>query len=88
MPMTNKFSLAVSPSGQVTIPEGVCEALGVSGGGYVTFIVEDDVVRLVNPVVHALKTIQKEMEGEAEKAGITSDDDVVALVKEIRRAKE
>lgn len=33
-----------------------------------------------NPAVRALKKFQQEMVGEAERAGIKSDDDVVALV--------
>jgi len=31
-----------------------------------------------------MKMLQKEMEGEAEKAGIRSDDDVMDLVKDVR----
>jgi hypothetical protein len=31
-----------------------------------------------------MKMLQKEMEGEWEKAGIMNDDDIMALVKEVR----
>ncbi len=38
-----------------------------------------------NPLICAMREFQRAMEGEAERAGLYSDDDVVALVKEIRR---
>ena len=44
-----------------------------------------DEVCVDNPLIHAMREFQRAMEGEAERAGLHSDDDVVALVKEIRR---
>ena len=38
----------------------------------------------MNSAVYAMKMLQKEMEGEGEKAGIRNDDDVMDLVKEVR----
>jgi hypothetical protein len=38
----------------------------------------------MNSAVYAMKMLQKEMDGEAEKAGIQSDDDVMDLVKDVR----
>ena len=35
---------------------------------------------------NAMQVLQKEMEGEAERAGLYSDDDITALVKELRKA--
>ena len=70
--------------GQITIPKDVREVLGISSGDRVTFIVEGNTVRLVNSAVYAMQLLQKEMEGEAEKAGLASDDDVIALIKELR----
>ena len=57
-------------------------------GGGVTFIVEDGEVSLVNSAIYAMKSLRKEMEGEAARAGIASDDDVMALVKELRSSEE
>ena len=68
--------------GQVTIPKDVREALVVSSG-----IVDGNTVRLVNSAVYAMQVLQGEMAGEAERAGLTSDDDVMALVKEMRDAE-
>jgi AbrB family looped-hinge helix DNA binding protein len=74
----------VMPKGQITIPKDVREVLGVSNGDRVTFIVEGSSVRIVNSAVYAMQMLQNEMKGEAEGARLTSDEEVMALVKEIR----
>ena len=74
----------VMAKGQVTIPKDVRKVLGVSNGDRVSFIVEGNTVRIVNSAVYAMQMLQQEMAGEAEQAGITSDDDVMALIKEMR----
>ena len=74
----------VMAKGQITIPKDVREVLGVSSGDRVTFIVEDDNVRLVNSAVYAMQMFQKEMAGEAERTGLTSEEAVIDLVKELR----
>ena len=86
--LTNTFidSAKVMSKGQVTIPKDVRGVLGVTVGDRVSFIVEGNSVRVVNSAVYAMQALQKEMVGEAERAGLVSDDDVTALVKEIRDA--
>jgi AbrB family looped-hinge helix DNA binding protein len=74
----------VMSKGQVTIPKDVRDVLGVSSGDRVTFIVEGNSVRIVNSAAYAMQMLQKEMKGAAELAGIASEEDVTALVKEIR----
>ena len=74
----------VMAKGQVTIPKDVRKVLGVSNGDRVSFIVEGNTVRIVNSAVYAMQVLQQEMAGEAERAGIASDDDVMALIKEMR----
>lgn len=74
----------ISSDGQIKIPKDVREVLGVPNGGMVTFIVEGDEIKIANPFLYALKEIQEEMKGAAEEAGLKSEEDVVALVKEIR----
>ena len=85
--LTNAFvdSAKVMAKGQITIPKDVRDALSVSNGDRVTFIVEGNTVRIVNSAVYAMQVLQQEMAGEAERAGLTSEDDVVALVKEARK---
>lgn len=74
--------------GQITIPKDVRDVLGVSNGDRVTFIVEGNTVRIVNSAVYAMQVLQREMAGEAERAGLTSEDDVMNLVKELRNEDE
>lgn len=74
----------VMSKGQITIPKDVREILGVQTGDRVTFVVEGNNVRLVNSAIYAMQMLQIQMTGEAEKNGLTSDDDIMALVKEIR----
>mgnify|MGYP002676872116 CR=1 FL=1 len=78
----------VMAKGQVTIPKNVREILGVSSGDRITFVVENGSVRLINSAVYAMQMLQVQMAGEAEAAGITSDDDVMNLVKEVRAESE
>lgn len=74
----------VMPKGQVTIPKDVRTVLGVSNGDRVTFIVEGNTVRLVNSAIYAMQMLQQEMKGAAAEAGIASEEDVVALIADLR----
>lgn len=78
----------VMAKGQVTIPKDVREVLGVTSGDRVSFIVEGSTVRIVNSAVYAMQMLQSEMAGEGERANLMSDDDVIALVKELRNESE
>jgi len=74
----------VMAKGQVTIPKDVRKALGVTSGDRVSFIVEGNTVRLVNSAVYAMQMLQNEMAGEAERAGLVSEEAVSALVSDLR----
>lgn len=78
----------VMAKGQVTIPKDVREVLGVTSGDRISFIVEKNTVRIVNSAVYAMQALQQEMEKDAEQAGLHSEDDVMALVKELRDEDE
>ena len=78
----------VMAKGQITIPKDVREILGISNGDRVTFVVENGNVRLINSAVYAMQILQSKMVGEAEASGLTSDDAVMDLVKEIRAESE
>lgn len=75
----------VMAKGQVTIPKDVRNVLGVSNGDRVSFIVEGNTVRIVNSAIYAMQILQQEMRGESKKAGLKNDEDVVALVSEMRK---
>lgn len=74
----------VMAKGQITIPKDIRKILGVSSGDRISFIVEGNTVRIINSAVYAMQMLQNEMAGEAERTGLTSDDDVLALIKELR----
>ena len=78
----------VMSKGQVTIPKDVREVLGVSTGDRITFVVEGKTVRLVNSAIYAMQILQSQMKGEAEKAGLVSEDDIMEMVKEVRDESE
>lgn len=78
----------VMAKGQVTIPKDVREILGVSSGDRITFVVENGSVRVINSAIYAMQMLQAQMDGEAEAAGITSDEDVMNLVKEVHAESE
>ena len=88
--LANTFvdSAKVMAKGQITIPKDVRDVLGVSNGDRVTFIVEGNIVRIVNSAVYAMQVLQQEMTGEAERTGLTSEDDVMALANELRNMDE
>ena len=77
----------VMAKGQVTIPKDVREIL-ISSGDRVTFVVENGSVRLINSAVYAMQMLQAQMAGEAENSGLTSDEAVMDLVKEVRAESE
>lgn len=74
----------ISSKGQITIPKEIRKILGVNNGERVTFIVIGEEVRLVNSASYAMKVLQAEMIGEAEKAGFESEEDVIAYIKHLR----
>ena len=78
----------VMAKGQITIPKDVRVVLGVASGDRVTFVVEGNSVRIVNSAVYAMQMLQQEMVNDAERTGLTSEDDVMALVKELRSEDE
>jgi len=78
----------IMAKGQVTIPKDIRKVLGVASGDRITFIVDGNTVRIVNSAVYAMQVLQREMAGEAERTGLTSDDDIMALVKELRNEDE
>lgn len=81
-------SAKVMAKGQVTIPKDIRQVLGLDSGSRVTFIVEKGSVRMVNSAVYAMQLLQNEMRGEAERAGLCTEQDVNRLVKEVRTEGE
>ncbi|MDR3012984.1 MAG: AbrB/MazE/SpoVT family DNA-binding domain-containing protein [Chitinispirillales bacterium] len=74
----------VMAKGQITLPKDIRARIGVGTGDRVALICEGERVILMNAAIYAMRALQNGMAGEWEKAEINSDDDVMALVKEVR----
>ena len=78
----------VMSKGQITLPVDIRKNMRLSTGDRVALIYENNRVIMMNPAIYAMETLQKEMEGEAEKAGLTTEEDIIALCREIRAEVE
>ena len=78
----------VMSKGQITLPIDIRKNLKLSVGDRVALIYENDRVIMMNPAIYAMEIFQKEMEGEAEKSGLTTEDDIIALCREVRAEVE
>jgi AbrB family looped-hinge helix DNA binding protein len=75
----------VTAKGQITIPIDIRKRLGIKDGDKLLFVDKPVGVVMVNPTMIALEKIGQAFDGEAERLGLESDEDVVAMIKEIRR---
>jgi len=75
----------VTSKGQVTIPLSIRKKLGIKDGDKLLFVDKPEGVFMLNPTMITLEKIGKAFEGEAERLGLENDDDVVAMIKEIRK---
>ena len=77
----------ITTHGQVTIPLEIRKKLGVKDGDKIIFLEENGRVLVENAAITALKEAQESFRGEAERLGLRSEEDVVNMVKEIRRER-
>ena len=75
----------VTSRGQITIPIDIRRKLGVREGDKVIFVEDDDRIFVANAARVAFDNVRRAFAGEAERLGLQTEDDVVALVKEVRR---
>ncbi|MBQ8857036.1 MAG: AbrB/MazE/SpoVT family DNA-binding domain-containing protein [Lachnospiraceae bacterium] len=78
----------ITSKGQITIPIAIRKKLGVKEGDKVIFIQEGDKIIMMNASINALLTAQKEFQGVAAELGISNEQDVVDMVKEIRSERK
>ena len=76
---------SVTSKGQVTIPVEMRRKLGVKSGDKVVFIEDGGRIVIANAAMTALKEAQGAFSGEAERLGLRDEQDVVDMVKEVRR---
>lgn len=84
--MSDAYTLdvKVDPKGRITIPKDVRAALGAARGGKVTFIVENDEIRVVNAALHALSVLQARLDG-AETRAFPDEKSVSDRVADLRK---
>lgn len=74
----------VTSKGQVTIPIEIRKKLGIKNGDKVLFMEDSGRIYMMNSSMDALREAQRAFAGETEKAGLKNDDDVMAMIKELR----
>ena len=75
----------ITTRGQITIPVEIRKKLSVKDGDKVIFIEENGRIIMENAAMIALKNAQDAFAGEAERLGLKTEQDIVDLVKEVRR---
>ena len=75
----------ITARGQITIPVEIRKKLGVKDGDKVVFIEENGRIIMENTVMLALKNAQDVFAGEAQRLGVKTEQDVVDVVKDVRR---
>ena len=78
----------VTSKGQITIPKEIREILKLKEGSKILFLKKGDEVVIKNAAMIALEKIQKEFEGEAERLGLETEEDVVKMIKEFRKNRK
>lgn len=78
----------VSANGQITVPAEIRRLLGIKSGDKILFFQnQNGEVVINNASAQAIYKAQKAFEGVAEQIGVENEDDVQALVDEIRYGK-
>ena len=77
----------VTSKGQITIPIDIRRKLGIKEGSKVLFIEDAGRIYIANSSMEALREAQEAFRGEAERAGLQSEEDVVDMIKEIRKER-
>ena len=72
---------------QITIPLTIRNLLGLKTGDKVFFEENRGKVYITNASQISLSNIQVQMQGEAEKAGFQTEDNVITYIKELRKAR-
>ena len=75
----------ITTRGQITLPLEIRKKLKVGEGDKVVFFEENGRIVVENAAKLAFAQIRKDFEGEAERLGLESEQDVVNMVKEMRQ---
>lgn len=77
----------VTSKGQITIPLMIRNQLQLKTGDKVFFEENQGKIYIFNASQITLSGVQKKMEGEADKVGFETEEDVVAYIKELRKSR-
>lgn len=78
----------ITSKGQITIPISIRRALKLKDGDKVAFVEQNGQFVLTNPTMLAIQQLQDAFTGFAEENGLETEDDVVAMVKELRAERK
>ena len=71
--------------GQVTIPIEIRKKLGIKNGDKILFVEEAGKIYISNSSMDALREAQRAFVGEVERLGFHDDNDVMEMIKELRK---
>ena len=77
----------LSSKGQITLPKEIREKLCLKEGDKVMFIEKEGEIIMLKSAENVINEMREAMKGEAERLGLESIDDVVKMIKEIRKEK-
>lgn len=75
----------VTSKGQITIPAEIRRKMGLKTGDKVLFLEEGEKVIMINATMEAFREAQAAFVGEAERLGLKDEEDVVKMIKELRK---
>ncbi len=78
----------VTTKGQITIPKSIRELLDLKEGSKILFIQKGKDIVIQNSAMIALEKIQNAFDGEAERLGLQTEDDVAQMIKEFRKNRK
>lgn len=78
----------VTTKGQITIPKAIRELLDLKEGSKIIFIQKGNDVVIQNSAMMALEKIQNAFEGEADRLGLETEEDVVEMIKQFRKNRK
>ncbi len=78
----------VTSKGQITIPIDIRRKLGIKDGDKVIFIEENGRIVLAKSSMEILRMAQEAFAGEASRAGLADEQDVVNMVRQARKERQ
>ena len=77
----------ITTRGQLTLPIEIRKKLNVKEGSKVVFTEENGRIIIENAGMLALREAREAMQGEAERLGLKDEQDVVDMIKQVRRQR-